>query len=623
MQHMNSQNHPEERLRDTTSIMVAQFLQKATYEEVKTVVKEILDLSERCKHLKPHELPSECTHQLISNFFKYICNNQGMIDKYAFADCCKTNNTTRLKCFLSYKRDDAVISDILLISEPELTCGLEDNLKSLKARYSYETSRRHPFLYGPTILTMSACYETTVQSCCQEENKTECLQIKLEPIRKYIREISVRHHHLCEIGIKFNHKVAKAVELVLLTKKQPKANFSEISKLTTEIKNLHETCCEGNTAACVLGRSQLMNYTCSHQAILSSKISQCCEQPEPFRGECIINSENDDKPDLSSLPLRRFTEDPSVCKQFTDKQDDFLQEFLYEYSRRRPELAVPVILRVYTAYENLLEKCCKLENPLECHSSGKEIFRGVVRESHDRVKTHCDLHEKLGGSNFHDRLIVLYTKKAPQLSAQELVVLTRKMAAAASRCCPLRDEQQFACIEDSAKLILGALCRRHSAEPVNARVGHCCEDSYALRKPCFDDLQVDATYISPPLSCDQVISLKEEWCRAQEEELQIEKQKLLSNLVKQKPHATEKQLQSVVEDVTHLMEMCCRAEKRETCFHKELLCLWKDSEFDWRQRITPRSFPKVFVDPRFQRGPDSSQSANLSRKAKLHQNVPM
>ena len=31
------------------------------------------------------------------------------------------------------------------------------------------------------------------------------------------------------------------------------------------------------------------------------------------------------KPDLSSLPLRRFTEDQSVCKQFTDKQDFFLQ----------------------------------------------------------------------------------------------------------------------------------------------------------------------------------------------------------------------------------------------------------------------------------------------------------
>lgn len=68
-----------------------------------------------------------------------------------------------------------------------------------------------------------------------------------------------------------------------------------------------------------------MDYICSKHAILSSKFTPCCEMPEPFRGECIINSENDDKPDLSSLPLRRFTEDQSVCKQFTDKQDFFLQ----------------------------------------------------------------------------------------------------------------------------------------------------------------------------------------------------------------------------------------------------------------------------------------------------------
>lgn len=76
-----------------------------------------------------------------------------------------------------------------------------------------------------------------------------------------------------------------------------------------------------------------------------------------------------------------------------------------------------------------------------------------------------------------------------------------------------------------AKLILGALCRRHEAEPINAGVGHCCDDSYAFRKPCFDDLQVDGTYISPHLSCDQVVNLNEDLCRAQEEELKTEKQK--------------------------------------------------------------------------------------------------
>lgn len=39
-----------------------------------------------------------------------------------------------------------------------------------------------------------------------------------------------------------------------MTKKQPKANFSEIAKLAADIKNLHQTCCEGNAVACVFGR---------------------------------------------------------------------------------------------------------------------------------------------------------------------------------------------------------------------------------------------------------------------------------------------------------------------------------------------------------------------------------
>ncbi|XP_043428422.1 alpha-fetoprotein-like isoform X1 [Prionailurus bengalensis] len=570
LNHTNSQNYLQENLRDITSIMVAQFLQKSTYQEVQTIVEELVDRAEKCKVLKPQESPSECSHQLMTTFLEHVCNNQGMADKQEFSDCCNVNNKARLKCFLLYKKDDTEYSDVFQIPNLEQICEVDkENQASVKERYIYETSRKHPFLYGPTILTMSACYETAIRSCCQEENKTECFQIKLEPIRKYVREISLRHHHLCEIGIKFNHKVSKAVELVLLTKKQPKANFSEIAKLAGDVQNLHQTCCEGDVVACVLGRSQLMNDICSKQSTLSSKITPCCALSVPFRGECIINSENDDKPDLSSLPLSRFTEDRFVCKQFIDKQDDLLPEFLYEYSRRHSELAVSVILRVYTVYQNLLGKCCKLENPLECYSHGKEMFQRVVGESHEHIKNHCDLREKLGDANFHDRLIILYTKKVPQLSAQELVTFTKNMAAAATKCCPLRDEQRFVCMEDSAKLILGALCRRHEAEPINPGVGHCCEDSYAFRKPCFDDLQVDRTYISPPLSCDQVISLKEDLCKAREEQFQTEKQKLLSNLVKQKPRATEMQFQSIIADFAHLVETCCQAEESEMCFRGE------------------------------------------------------
>ena len=49
----------------STNIMVAQFLQKLTYEEVQITVQELLDLAEKCKSLKSHELPSESCHQLV------------------------------------------------------------------------------------------------------------------------------------------------------------------------------------------------------------------------------------------------------------------------------------------------------------------------------------------------------------------------------------------------------------------------------------------------------------------------------------------------------------------------------------------------------------------------------
>lgn len=57
-------------------------------------------------------------------------------------------------------------------------------------------------------------------------------------------------------------------------------------------------------------------------------------------------------------------------------------------------------------------------------------------------------------SAYSFRLMVLYTKKAPQLPAQELVVFAKKMAAAASRCCPLRDELQSACVEDQVSTLV-------------------------------------------------------------------------------------------------------------------------------------------------------------------------
>ncbi|KAH0508856.1 Alpha-fetoprotein, partial [Microtus ochrogaster] len=616
-------------------IMVAQFLQDAAYVKVQTIAEELLDRAEKCKSFRPHESPAECAHQLRGTFLTHICNDQGLMGNQVFSDCCKMEITARLQCFLSSKKDDTDSIDVPLIPRPELTCetdeGTHMSLKTSLTRQeegqgsgkvavpllialagSHET-HRHPVrntkqgrkaaLSFP-LMDVSAAWIVALRTCrgtflthicngqglmgnqvfsdCCKMEITARLQCFLSSKKDDTDSIDVplipRPELICETD-EGTHMSLKTRELILLTKKQPKANFSEIAKLTTDIKNLHEICCEGNTVACALGRHQLMNYTCSHQAILSSKFAQCCEQPEPFRGECIINSENDDKPNLTSLALRKFTEDQSACKQFSDKQEDFLQDecrcrlgtVAGHHSRFGSHVLEDASLASYQAagsqspslvtrfygkarvptsfrFDKFVTEALKRVYMM------KEMFQRVVHEGRDRVKTYCDLHRTLGGSNFKDRSWWHSRGRWQQLPA-------------ASRCCPLSDELQSACVEDA--LILGALCRRHDAKHVSAGVGRCCNDAYAFRKPCFDDLRVDGAYIPPPLSCDQIISLKEDLCRVQEDELQTEKQKLLSNLVKQRPQAAEGAFQAVGTEFTELVAMCCHAEERVPCFQEE------------------------------------------------------
>ncbi|EPY78247.1 serum albumin [Camelus ferus] len=282
--------------------------------------------------------------------------------------CCKTNFAFRRSCFEGLKADKAYVppptSQGLFTFHTDLCQAHNEELQRKKDRFLVNLVKWKPELTEDKLRSLLTDFTKVVATCCKAEGPAACFSEEMTTFLEHIcnnQGIADKHvfsdccntnntarhkcfllhkrddagysdifqipnsEQICEMD-KENQVSVKERELVLLTKKQPKANFSEIAKLATVIKNLHQTCCEGNAAACVFGRSQLMNYICSQQAILSSKFTPCCELPEPFRGECVITSENDDKPDLSSLPLSRFTEDQFVCKQFTDEQDDFLQE---------------------------------------------------------------------------------------------------------------------------------------------------------------------------------------------------------------------------------------------------------------------------------------------------------
>ncbi|KFO20598.1 Alpha-fetoprotein [Fukomys damarensis] len=454
------------------------------------------------------EQPAECFENQLSTFLEEICHERAIAEKHRLADCCSRSEEERHKCLLARKKAASASIPALQVPDVVTSCkAYEENREMFINRYIYEVSRRHPFLYAPTALSLAARYDKILPSCCKAENADECFQTQVASITKDLSESSLLNQHVCAVIRNFGPRNFQAMTITKLSQKFPKANFSEIQKLVLDVAHIHEECCRGNVLECLHDGEKIMSYICSKQDILSSKIAECCKLPLLELGHCIIHAENDDRPEGLSSDLSRFLGDR-------------------DFSQFSPE--------------------------------EKTIFLA--------------------------RFLIAYTKKAPQLTSSELMAFTRKMVTTAATCCQLSGDKQLACGEGAADLIIGQLCVRHDAHPVNPSVGHCCNSSYANRRPCFSSLVVDDTYISPPFSADKFIFHKD-LCQAQGAALQEMKQELLVNLVKQKVGITEGQLETIIPDFSGFLEKCCHHQDQEACFAEEVCEAGLPSQTAWQNPL--------------------------------------
>uniref|UniRef100_A0A8C3CNB8 Albumin n=1 Tax=Cairina moschata TaxID=8855 RepID=A0A8C3CNB8_CAIMO len=557
----------EETFKAVAMITFAQYLQRCSYDGLSKLVKDVVDLAQKCV---ANEDAPECSKSLPSIFLDEICQVEKLRDSYgAMADCCAKSDPERNECFLSFKIPQPDFVQPYQRPASDVICKeYEDNRVSFLGHFIYSVARRNPFLYAPTILGVAADYEHALKSCCKESDVGACLDGKETAIREKVKKISVKQQYSCGILQKFGDRIFQADKLAFLSQKYPKASFTEISKLIHDVKDVYKECCEGDMVECMDDRAELVNYICSKHESFSSKIKDCCEKPIVERSQCIMEAEFDEKPaDLPSL-VEKYIQDKEVCKSFEAGHDAFMSEFVYEYSRRHPEFSTQLILRIAKGYETLLEKCCKTDNPAECYANAQDQLNEHIKETQDVVKTNCDLLTTHGEADFLKALLIRYTKKMPQVSTETLLEIGKKMTGVGTKCCKLPEDRRLPCSEGYLSMVIQDMCRRQETSPINDNVSHCCSDSYAYRRPCFSAMGVDTKYVPPPFN-PEMFNFDEKLCSAPAEERAAGQMKLLVNLIKRKPQMTEEQIKTIADGFTAMVDKCCKQSDIETCFGEE------------------------------------------------------
>lgn len=547
-----------------TLTLFSQYLQKASFDDVKKLTADVVELFNKCHADSTSD--EACGKHLSEVFLDEICHEQELVTKLELTDCCAKVDPERNECILSHK--DETPGFIPPYQKPTVEEGckaFEDNKEEVLATYLHEIAIRYPMVNVIVPLHSAKLYDGVLTTCCHVENKEACFAEKATAVKKEVIKQVTEQQISCSILRKPGVRALTALKLAQLSQKFPKASFDTTAKLAQDIVHIHEQVCKGDTLESLTERAELVDYICNHKDEISSKLGPCCEKPLLERIACIVALENDDKPADMSPTVVEFIEDPETCKHFHDEPEKHLARFLNQYGQRHPEYSPQLLVRSAKGYEDLLKKCCPLENANECLAEGDALLKKHIADTLEFVKNNCDMHEGLKNYQFQNLLLVLYTKKAPQLTHKELLGYTGQLTAIAEECCHLDDNHRLVCAEGKADNVIGAICLQHEKKPINHQICQCCSATYSFRRECLSALGLDPQYVPIPFEPE----FHEDLCSPDEHEQQTKKQMLLISLVKYKPNISLSQQETVTVDFNAMLEKCCKAENHEACLAEE------------------------------------------------------
>ncbi|XP_036057237.1 albumin [Onychomys torridus] len=556
----------EQHFKGLVLVTLAQHLQKCPYEEHVKLVNEITEFAKTCV---ADESAANCDKSIQTLFGDKLCSIPSLRENYGeLADCCTKQEPERNECFVQHRDDNPNLPPFVRPDAEAMCTSFQENAIAFMGHYLHEVGRRHPYFYGPELLYYAEKYNAIMTECCAEADKAACLTPKLDALKEKALSSSVQQRLKCSSIQKYGERAFKAWAVARMSQKFPNADFTEISKLATDLTKITQECCHGDLLECADDRAALAKYMCENQASISSKLQACCDKPLLQKSHCLAEVEHDDMPSEPSSLAADFVEDSEVCKNYAEAKDIFLGKFLYEYSRRHPDYSVALLLRIAKKYEATLEKCCAEADPAACYGKVLDEFTPLVDEPTNLVKANCELFEKVGEYGFQNALLVRYTQKAPQVSTPTLVETARNLGKVGSKCCVLPQKQRLPCVEDYLAAILNRVCVLHEKTPVSDQVTKCCTGSVVERRPCFSALTVDETYVPKEFKAE-TFTFHADICTLPEKEQQIKKQTALAELVKHKPKATEDQLKTVMGDFAAFLDKCCKADDKEACFSEE------------------------------------------------------
>ncbi|KAL0979890.1 hypothetical protein UPYG_G00191180 [Umbra pygmaea] len=295
-------------------------------------------------------------------------------------------------------------------------------------------------------------------------------------------------NQICTVFTEAKKDGFEAMALVGLAQNLPDSSLDDMVHLVKQAFSMGVQCCSDEpTEDCNRDVADLFqSAVCSSETLVeSSNLTHCCEMIGSERTDCFVDHKAKIPRDLS------FTSElPNAeqCDEFKQDRKNFIQRFIFRFSKRNPMLPPHVILALTKAYGEVLATCCGRADVQACFQTKKSTFQYTVRNRVTELKALCIIQNKYGDRIIKAKKMIQYSQKLPQASFEEMSGIVDKIVMTTVPCC---SGDMITCMKQR-KILMDEVCGNQSVLSRVAGLKTCCKEHAIDRGSCVEAMKPDA-----------------------------------------------------------------------------------------------------------------------------------
>ncbi|XP_064272225.1 vitamin D-binding protein [Passer domesticus] len=444
----------KENFRTMTMVANSRKYSNGTFEEIGSLVREIVSLAETCcaDGADPSCYDAGSTALSVKS-----CSAGSPFPAHpGTAECCAQQGLERKLCLAALRHPAPPgLPRFLQPSDRELCRAFREDPREFADRFLYEYSSSYSQAPLPVLLASTTSFLSMVSTCCISP-APHCLLPEGELERKTLSLLTLTSNRICSRFSAYGKDKVSFSYLASLAQKVPTAPFEDLLPLAEGAAEVSSQCCDSLAEDCM--QKKLLEHTAKVCAALSARdarFAACCKGKNLMENHfCILAMLPAPAPELPALPEPTNKE---LCAK-----DGALHatRFLFELARRHPSLPDAVLAKLYDSSGKLRGECCSSSDPSACWDSKRKRIGAELLPFLEKANQLCGQHNQLPFLDFKKRLRDSLAQAEPQPGPEQLEQLLEQRASFASACC-LPGAPPLLCASKVSSE-LGELCQKGS-----------------------------------------------------------------------------------------------------------------------------------------------------------------